>query len=173
MPNGQKPRGQTAVSPTTLDWKNSLLMKDTQKNPVDYFQDVILKNRTFEALFNEIGYLRDEGEVLLYSDTVLDHPAKLTTFIVVLDRRGNNWICPIKADNKIQQIVPLNMKTDEFDSTFIDYGISFGQAKIDQDQFIRACRLGFENASGILLGDACVKLHPDYNLVACFSILVK
>lgn len=173
MPNGQKPRGQAAASPTTLDWKNSLLMKDAQKNPVDYFQDVILKNRTFEALFNEIGYLRDEGEVLTYSDATRDQPARLTTFIVVLDRRGVNWICPIKADNKIQQIVPLNMKTDEFDSTFIDYGTSFGQAKVEQEQFIRACRLGFENASGILLGDACVKLHPDYNLVACFSIIVK
>lgn len=173
MPNGKIPRTKPEVSSSALICKSSLLMLDPLKNPFDYFADINLKNATFEALFEEISILRNEGELLEYHDAIGSKKALLAKFIVVMDRRGAHWICPVYTSGVMHQVIPLNMKTDEFDSTFMDYSQAFGFVQVSDEQYLRACRLGFENASSILLGESLVKLHPDFNLVACFSILAK
>lgn len=175
MPKDKKPSARDEHNAHATPWKNSLLSKERLtelQNPMNYFQEVIQNNDTFAILFEEILDRRDAGEVMSYNADGTSH--LLCAFLVVQDRHGTNWICPVNGQQAIieQDLHPLNMNGDDPVTCYLDK-VSFGKMVIRHDDYVAACSRGFEHASRVFLGEQCVQLQPDYNLIAGFYFTSK
>lgn len=145
-------------------------------SPVDYFLDIVQNNDTFAMLFDEIIDKREEGVLIEYQDHDSKTTKALEAFLIVQDRHGVHWVCPVHIDPKKkiieQDVTPLNLKTDVIASAYRQ-NVRFGSMKIDKESYIGACSRGFENASFTFLGKHHVQLLPDYNLSAAFYFFPK
>lgn len=163
-------------------WKNSLLNKesdDLQQIPANYFSEVIRDTDAFSFIMEDIEEHRKNDDIVTYVDPSDGKIHSLNAFMVIQDKRGAHWVCPIDTNSEPidQKIRPVYVTRDESDEFFEDQiclsDKTFGSIVITRTDYLSACSRGFENASLLLLGNESVTLDTDNRLVAAYYIFPK